>query len=851
MKIQLKIRQIISSVLAVVFLLSGGVSKEDTVRAEQLSEEAMQIQDSTAVQETLSHEETDNGSTSEELEETEHAENVSVSESIQKTETAEDPDDVSVSESTEKIEISEDPDDVLVSESTEKTETSEDPDDVSMLETADMIESAEKPDSVSASEGMEGTECSEDFPVPDEPPAFHVRIENWYSGYTLIGTFTDFTPDMIRIDTLYSLDGKSWRAITGGDWNLYGLDEEQGASPDQPCCYNAYEPLKSYTTGDIDRFYLKLCITKRNGLTYESQTAVIERGGIQPIPEGTMRYACFPSSMIVRESVSAPPYNFRMYGRYQLTVSEDAIAEEISALLPDTLPVEVQLIRGRDFKVNGVVDCPVTWKPLSLPQLLAGETITIPDVAEPIVVPAGTLLSTSLGSFELEEPLAIDEPPITDEVRLVLNVSPSDKSLAGVLKQTPDGLSIALHQKPTGAVSIEAYVMTEGESGWTELLGFSLLKEMNDQYSTENSGFALVLYNDQEPYKSYLESKEAGVEPTSFFVGFKIEGGIYDGRQLILAWPDIYEELPDLPEVGRSEGNEGNAGATNKGDSTESGQRPDLPQPPEDEEKEPSGDSHEKPSQPDDNSEEVSAPDPDSNREEGGAQDSDDARQEPSMPDPDNNNHEEDTQQEVSAPDPDSNHEEAIVSNPNDTQKESSALSSEAGGPKQSSASSDISEPQDDSTGSGQRPYLPQMLADAKEQQAMSDADDQRPQDFTDIVEAVPTTLEKSDFRNQESKEEAVSVISEGQSTISTEELFSDYQVDSDSASKDVDFQSQQLEATDKSIALSERGTVVEYSEKDNRYMLLFLITALVVVVSGMIAAYHLFCRIARKIKKE
>ena len=59
-----------------------------------------------------------------------------------------------------------------------------------------------------------------------------------------------------------------------------------------------------------------------------------------------------------------------------------------------------------------------------------------------------------------------------------------------------------------------------------------------------------------------------------------------DGRQLVLAWPDIYEQLPDLPEVGGAEGNEGNAGADNKDDSTESGQRPNLPQTPDDNQEE-------------------------------------------------------------------------------------------------------------------------------------------------------------------------------------------------------------------------------------------------------------------------
>lgn len=442
---------------------------------------------------------------------------------------------------------------------------------------------------VSGNKAKPAMENEAGFPIPDEAPPFHARIE-FRMGYTVIGTFTEFTPDIIRIQTLCSPDGVNWQTSSRGDWNLFnlGTDDEDKLKglQNQPCLFSGDEPLKSYIEGEIDRFYLKLRITKKNGLSYETQSAVIERGGIQLIPEGTERRACFSSSIAVREPSAAFPYRYLKYGRYQLTICADTTAEDISALLPDTLPVEVQLDHEPDFIALGVVDCPVTWKPLTLPRLSAGESITIPDAAEEILVPSGTLVSTPIGIFQLDEPLSLNSLPSTDEVRLVLNVIPEDRTPAGVLKGDPDGLKISLHQKPTGAVSIQAYVLTEGDTKWTELSGLSLLKEMNAQPSTENSGYALVLRNDQEPYRSYLEAQKAGTTPTPFFIGLKIEGGIYDDRQLILAWPDIYDELPDLPKVGGAEGNEGNAGANNKDDSTESGQRPNLAQIPDDHQEE-------------------------------------------------------------------------------------------------------------------------------------------------------------------------------------------------------------------------------------------------------------------------
>lgn len=173
-------------------------------------------------------------------------------------------------------------------------------------------------------------------------------------------------------------------------------------------------------------------------------------------------------------------------------------------------------------------------------------------------------------------------------------ISAEDKTPTGVLKDELRTLSIALYQKPVGAASIRAYILEEGEAEWTELSGLSLLEELY-QPSTEGTGYGLLLREDQEPYRSYLVATEAGETPVPFFVGLIIEGGIYDDRELILCWPDVYEQLPDLPKIRAGQGNEGNAGADNKEDSTESGQRPALPQAQNDGQKQPDSDANDNP----------------------------------------------------------------------------------------------------------------------------------------------------------------------------------------------------------------------------------------------------------------
>lgn len=432
-----------------------------------------------------------------------------------------------------------------------------------------------------------------DIPSSDEAPAFSARIEYSWMGYVVKGTFTEFPADVSQIRTLYSLNGEIWQEC-GEEWDLCLLGTTNPAElaklQTQICLYDNFEPLKSYLANTLDHFYLKLRLTTKSGNTYESQTAVIDRGAVQPVPEGITLTASFASSIGIIEKNP-----FRYYGRYQLTVNQAATPEDILAFLPGTLPIKVDLEQGRQYIAGGIIDCPVTWKPLSLPPLAAGESITIPDAAEEIVVPSGTLLNTPVGIYRLDESLTFSQGMLSDEVRLVLNVAAGDGNPTGVLSRENNGLEAAFDLKPTGATAIRAYTFSDQDLGWIELPDVPFLDAVNAQPSTANSGYTLVIKSDQEPYRSYLAAEAAGDTPTPFMVGLKIEGGVYDGRQLVLAWPDTYELPPDLPEVGGAGGNENNAGSDNRDDSTEEGQRPNLPHNPEENEGVPPSDSTQMP----------------------------------------------------------------------------------------------------------------------------------------------------------------------------------------------------------------------------------------------------------------
>lgn len=429
-------------------------------------------------------------------------------------------------------------------------------------------------DSVSMCDEMPSQEPApveeNDTPASDEPPMFTAGIKYSPQGYVVMGTFTEFLPDTSFVQPIYSLDGETYQPC-GINWDLYLLHSEyadkQAKLQNQICLYDSNEPLKSFLAGELDRFFLKLSLTRENGITYETQAAVIDRGSPQPVPEDITLAARFASSVLVLELRP-----FKYYGRYQLTVDVNTTPEEISSYLPDTLPVEVQLLKGINFVTGCTIDCPVTWKPLSLPQLNAGESVIVQDAVENITVPCGTLLNTPCGIFQMDNALPLDG----DEVMLILNVIAENENPTGAISAENYGLEIAFNLKPTGATAIRTYTLSNLDTEWTEIPTPPLLEAINAQPSTPNSGYTLILRNDNEPYRSYLAAKAAGDTPEPFYIGLKIEGGIYDGRQLILAWPDSYDLPLNLPVLGGSGGNESNAGASRKNNGTEEGQRPGI-----------------------------------------------------------------------------------------------------------------------------------------------------------------------------------------------------------------------------------------------------------------------------------
>lgn len=426
------------------------------------------------------------------------------------------------------------------------------------------------------------------WPVPDEPPEFSANIEMTFEGYVLRGTFTDFLPGTSHVRTLYSLDGETYELISKEgeplDWNLNLLGAEDPSDlsllQNQICAYSSYEPMKSYLKHDLERFYVKLQITTDIGETYETQSAVIERGIPKPPPDNSTVGAVFPASMVAVDKNQRPP---KPYGRYQITVREGASQEEVYALLPDTLPIEVRILKKNTNQMitSGMADCDVTWKEIPDLVLRAGESIVWRDAANELVIPAGTEVSTPLGIYVLPEAVAMETAYESDEIRIVVNVigkrEKPDISLIenwnGNLVDDSAPLSLAFRLKPSGAVSVKAYAYQDGDEEWTEICDLLSRRAVDANQSAELYGYVDVLRSDESPYLEYRAGELDG-----FLIGIVIEGGTFDGERVTLPWPGVYVPPAQIPELDGSGGNENNVGSGDgSGDSNSGGQRPGLP----------------------------------------------------------------------------------------------------------------------------------------------------------------------------------------------------------------------------------------------------------------------------------
>ena len=425
------------------------------------------------------------------------------------------------------------------------------------------------------------------YPLPENPPPFSAEILYSYGGYQVDGHFTDFPPDVVKIRPMYSLDGENYQEVNAlypNDWWLDKLGTEDERELDnlqnQMCVNYSEEPLASYVKKDLERFYVRLEITTESGV-YNTEAAVIERGLARPLPDDMYAGLTVPFTMRPLDEYGNPEKV--TYGQYQVTVSTDATTKQIYGLLPDELPVEVQLFDKTtgDMVTSGIILCEAEWKKFPSFNLAAGETVVLPDAVNALTVPYGAELTTPIGVYSLPRTLTFaDSVGDTDgTVRLMLNaVAPNEKPEISLqindwenALDDIDFLSLAFHLKPSGATSVKAYSIVEGDEEWTEIGELVSRRGVDYNQAAPIYGYISLLSPEDYPFADYLNGEIPG-----FMIAVSVKGGTFDGQKVMLPWPGDYKIIPGIKEPGGSEGNENNAGSGGGNGGSSGGQRPSV-----------------------------------------------------------------------------------------------------------------------------------------------------------------------------------------------------------------------------------------------------------------------------------
>lgn len=449
------------------------------------------------------------------------------------------------------------------------------------------------------------------YPTPETPPPFSAKFQlGWYS-YEIIGHFADFMPNIARVFTTYSWDGINYQYINP-DWPntlQYSLAflgssnaQEQGRLENQEVALSFYEPLSSFLAYKQNSFYIRLEITTDSNEVYYSQPAYFSRDKTQLLPENLTPRVALAFDVAVEEarndngnSPDDDDYYAELekytYGQIQLTVRENATWEEIKTYLPDTVPIRVTFWdkNKKEKYASGTLDCKVTWKTPPDFSLTPGEPLVIENMAEPLVVPAGTEVKTALGTYKLRKPLTFQSRYNSDDIRLVLNPITAEENPDIALRINQDlidqegnyldttALSLAFWKKPSGAVSIKTYINAAGVR--TEICDLLDRRSVDHNLSHMLYGYIDLLKEDEYPYREYVSG-----DLDHLTIEVHIKGGVFDGKQVTLPWPEEYDAPEVIPDPSGFEGQENNAGSYEEieeedgdGDNSNGGLHPGIP----------------------------------------------------------------------------------------------------------------------------------------------------------------------------------------------------------------------------------------------------------------------------------
>ncbi|MEG1391167.1 MAG: hypothetical protein RSD07_12460 [Angelakisella sp.] len=393
-------------------------------------------------------------------------------------------------------------------------------------------------------------------------PVFTAEITLAGQGWMVMGRLSELPLGASSVVPYGSVDGTDFVPIndwegTPRDWAIEG---GPNAYRKGTVVTSSEQPLSDYLSGNLNQFWVKLNISSPtyNGF---SNTVMFERNTTPvPPPEDTSLRERYAGTLRIDRPPSA---------KYHVTVREGTTPAELNELLPDTLPVEVQLFyRFTDYLGNAMTSYPVVWQ---LPSLLTAGTYVEQATTTP---PADCIIHTANGTYHVQ-PGSIAAP-----LNLIVTVVPPQAKAIPLLNSIDySGIDISLDPKPTGATAIFGEYSLDGGKTWLAAGGDAPKNATEDNHverMPKNKSFTAFDYFSikESPLKEY---KEGAI--TGFLVRLRIIDGVFDGYSEVTPWPAKYQYTPPPLTSDGDDGSGGNRGDVGSDDKGNNGLRPNLPTP--------------------------------------------------------------------------------------------------------------------------------------------------------------------------------------------------------------------------------------------------------------------------------
>lgn len=410
-------------------------------------------------------------------------------------------------------------------------------------------------------------ESSSPPPEPIIPPAFSAELRLSFDGWGLMGTLSEITADMLCVTPCYSLDRSTYLPVEYNNWNISEVDNPTLLR--QQCFWEIQSPLAEYLSGEIDSFSIRLKITYQDSSVYFTQAVFFERGDPTPLPDSYLVQGWYDGPVRI---IAYRP--IRIWGQYHFTVADTATPEELTALLPTQVPVELQIGQPGQTAHSVVVLYTVTW-PES--PSLTGECTEI--LADRVTPPEQCTVSIGTERYVVEhlDEIPLQGPELRATFHSVASGTASSLLLSSNANAQPVRISATLPWKPTDSQTIIPEYSLDGETNWIPLEDVLADTPLEDTPPKQESYTVGILDDRVFPFNAYQDGSIPG-----FYLRLSISGGPLAGKTQVAAWPADYDYVPprDDSNDSGSGGNRGDAGSGSSSGSDSSssgGQRPDLP----------------------------------------------------------------------------------------------------------------------------------------------------------------------------------------------------------------------------------------------------------------------------------